>query len=85
MPKPKPEPEPVCACGRKQKEAVARVYQAHAATFVFHRCPCGLEWTERCELVDRSEPVSTDEVIEVHQYLAAFHGSISELLSLPTA
>ena len=76
----KPEPEPTCVCGRPRAEAVAAVYRSSIAEFVFHRCPCGLEWTERRAGIDRSEPVSTDEVIEVHQCLAAFEGPLSELL-----
>lgn len=77
--KPEAEPEPTCVCGRQRSEAVAAVYRSYAAEFVFHRCPCGLEWTERLEGIDHSEPVSSDEVIEVHQCLAAFEGSLSEL------
>jgi hypothetical protein len=64
---------------------VATVYRSPVAEFVFHRCPCGLEWTERRDGIDRSEPVSTDEVIEVHQCLAAFEGPLSELLGAPRA
>lgn len=85
MHKPKPEPEPVCACGRQRAEAAAAVYRSAAAVFVFHRCACGLEWTERRDAVDPSEPVTTDEVIEVHRCLAAFEGPISELLLLHSA
>ena len=83
--KPEPEPEPACVCGRERSEAVAAVYRSYAAEFVFRRCPCGLEWTERHDLPDRSEPVSTDEVIEVHQCLVAFEGPLSELLDTQSA
>jgi hypothetical protein len=34
--------------------------------------------------VDPAEPVSSDEVIEVHKRLAKFEGSIAELLEYPT-
>lgn len=77
----KPEPEPICVCGRQRTEAAVAVYRSATAEFVYHRCPCGLEWTERRDGIDYSEPVSTDEVIEVHQCLAAFEGPISELLT----
>ena len=83
--KPEPDSEPACACGRRRSEAAAAVYRSEAALFVFHRCPCGLEWTERRDGIDRSQPVTTDEVIEVHQYLAAFDGPISELFGLRSA
>lgn len=81
MQKSKPGPEPTCVCGRSRAEAAAAVYRSPVAEFVFHRCPCGLEWTERRAGFDRSEPVSTDEVIEVHMCLAAFEGPLSALLS----
>jgi len=80
-----PEPDLACTCGRQRAEAEATVYRSPVAEFVFHRCPCGREWTERRAGIDRSEPVSTDEVIEVHQCLAAFEGPLSELLSAPRA
>jgi hypothetical protein len=34
-------------------------------------------------MVDRSEPVSTDEVLEVHQSLAEFEGTLRDLVSPP--
>jgi len=41
---------------------------------------CGAEWTEHQTDIDPMDPVSSDEVIEVHTRLAKFEGSISELL-----
>ncbi len=41
---------------------------------------CGTEWTEHQTDVDPTDPVSSDEVIEVHKRLATFEGSIAELL-----
>lgn len=38
------------------------------------------EWTEHQREVDPTDPVSSDEVIEVHKQLAKFEGSIAELL-----
>ncbi len=81
--KPEPDPDAACRCGRRRDQSVTTVYQSHAAVFVFHRCSCGLEWTERQELVDRSQPVSSDEVIEVHVALARFQGPLSQLIGLP--
>jgi hypothetical protein len=47
---------------------------------LFHRCECGAEWTEHQTDIDPTDPVSSDEVIEVHKRLAKFEGSIAELL-----
>jgi len=47
---------------------------------MFHRCECGAEWTEHLNDVDPTDPVSSDEVIEVHKRLAKFEGSIAELI-----
>ena len=85
MQKPQPEPEQRCACGRERSEAAEAVYRSEAVVFVFHRCTCGVEWTERRDGIDRNQPVTTDEVIEVHQALAGFEGPISELLGLHPA
>ena len=86
MQKPKKEPEVrVCTCGRSLTEAAVTTYRSQAALFTFHRCECGLEWTERTVGVDRSEPVTTDEVIEVHERLARFEGPLAELLGLKPA
>jgi hypothetical protein len=39
-----------------------------------------MEWTVHQQDVDPREPVTSDEVIEVHSQLAKFEGSIAELL-----
>ena len=39
-----------------------------------------MEWTIRHQDVDPTDPVTSDEVIEVHKQLAKFEGSIAELL-----
>jgi hypothetical protein len=86
MQKPKKEPEVRdCTCGRSRTEAAVSTYRSHSALFTFHRCECGLEWTERANGIDRSEPVTTDEVIEVHERLAGFEGPLAELLGLKPA
>jgi hypothetical protein len=73
----------VCACGRRRDAASAFIHQSNVATYVYHRCECGAEWTESRPSVDRSEPVSTDEVLEVHQSLAQFEGSLRDLIAPP--
>jgi hypothetical protein len=78
-----PDPVETCGCGRSRQQAVSSLYRASAAVFVFHRCLCGLEWTEQRPAVDAREPVSDDELIEVHVQLARFEGSIAELIQQP--
>jgi len=86
MQKPKKEPEPPsCSCGRSRSEASVSSFHSQASLFTFHRCECGLEWTEHAVSVDRSQPVTTDEVIEVHERMARFEGPLSELLGLTSA
>jgi hypothetical protein len=81
-----PEPDtPRCACGRESKLAVATVYRSPQGRFVFHRCDCGVEWTERLEAVDPTEPISGDEVLEVHEVLALFEGSLADLIGIRPA
>jgi hypothetical protein len=76
----KPEPAKKCSCGRRLKEASVYIYRSHGGRYLFHRCECGVEWTERQADVDPRDPVSSDEVIEVHKRLEKFEGSIAELL-----
>jgi hypothetical protein len=69
-----------CACGRRKKEASVYTYRSHTDRYLFHRCECGTEWTEHLTDIDMTDPVSSDEVIEVHRRLAKFEGSIAELI-----
>jgi hypothetical protein len=39
-----------------------------------------MEWTVHQMDIDPTDPVTSDEVIEVHKRLAKFEGSIAELL-----
>ena len=74
-----------CACGRRLKDAAIYTYRSRTDRFMFHRCDCGLEWTEHRADVDPADPISSDEVIEVHKRLSKFEGSIAELLLPYTA
>jgi hypothetical protein len=56
------------------------VHHSHSAVYVYHRCECGAEWTETRPSVDRSQPVSGDEVIEVHRFLDSFEGPLPTLI-----
>lgn len=81
MEKPKPEREAgKCVCGRELKDASVCVYRSNKISHIFHRCECGVEWTEHRTEIDPTDPVNSDEVIEVHTRLATFEGSLSELL-----
>ena len=73
----------MCACGRRRDAASSYIHQSNVATYVYHRCECGVEWTESRPSVDRSEPVSTDEVLEVHTSLLEFEGSLRDLIAPP--
>jgi hypothetical protein len=68
-----------CVCGRKLAHAAAYFYRTHANTYIFHRCECGAEWTEHRTDLNPTDPISSDEVIEVHTRLATFEGSMSDL------
>jgi hypothetical protein len=77
----KQEPEKTrCACGRRLKDASIYIYRSHGDRYLFHRCECGMEWTVHQTDVNPQDPVTSDEVIEVHKRLAKFEGSIAELL-----
>ena len=69
-----------CTCGRRLKDAAIYTYRSRTDRFLFHRCECGTEWTEHQTDIDPQDPVTSDEVIEVHKRLAKFEGSIAELL-----
>ncbi len=69
-----------CSCGRWLAAATIYSYRSRGDRYLFHRCACGTEWTEHQTGIDPMDPVSSDEVIEVHIRLAAFVGSITELL-----
>jgi hypothetical protein len=74
-----------CACGRRLKDASVYIYKSHTDRYMFHRCECGTEWTEHHTDIDPLDPVSSDEVIEVHKRLAKFEGSFAELLEKHSA
>ena len=69
-----------CTCGRPERTVRGVKYRSHAGDFRFHRCECGTEWTERLAKVDRTQPVTMDELLDVHLLLADFEGSIMDLI-----
>jgi len=74
---------PKCSCGRLQSEAHFVVQRSKDRKYTYHRCDCGREWTVVTRIDDVRDPVTSGEVIEVHQRLAKFEGSLKELLGLP--
>lgn len=70
-----------CSCGRLRSDASRVHYHTHADRYTFMRCECGEEWTETERDVDPRDPVTSDEVVEVHQRLKGFEGGLSDLLS----
>ena len=80
------EPDEVrCSCGRPAADANAFSYTSALVRYIFHRCGCGEEWTERQQMIDRTTTVSLDELLDVHERLTRFEGSFSELLGLKSA
>ena len=74
-----------CRCGRPHRAIGVASYRSHFGSYRYHRCDCGTEWTERVPHVDRSVPVSGDEVLDVHLLMAEFHGGLTELIDLNQA
>lgn len=70
----------LCRCGRELRAAAVATYRSQQNRWVFHRCECGLEWTEQFSDVDHSEPISGDELLAVHALLQAYEGSLPDLL-----
>ena len=80
------EPDEVrCSCGRPAADANAFSYTSTLFRYIFHRCGCGEEWTERQQMIDRTTTVSLDELLDVHERLTHFEGSLSDLLGLKSA
>ena len=80
MAKRKLERDVLCRCGRELRAAAVATYRSHECRFVFHRCECGLEWTEQLPDVDRSAPITGDELLAVHQVLTSYEGSLGDLV-----
>jgi len=66
-------------------DAAIYIFRSHTDRYIFHRCECGREWTEHVSDVDPTEPVSTDEVLAVHERLAGFKGPLLDLFGLTKA
>ena len=58
-----------CECGRLQSDASVQVQRGTLTRWRYYHCPCGREWTIPEVAEDLSLPVSSDEVIRVHEAL----------------
>jgi hypothetical protein len=72
-----------CRCGRQRTIRVVS-YRSQSGSYRFHRCECGTEWTERLAHIDRTVPVSGDELLDVHLLLAEFEGNLTDLIERPS-
>jgi hypothetical protein len=71
-----------CECGRPKADAIAsHRYHSGEHVYTFHRCECGREWTEDKIDVDERDPVTAEEVLNVHEFFKRFDKPLSELLS----
>ncbi len=69
-----------CRCGRPARTARVVNYRSHSGSYRYHRCECGTEWTERVPYVDRTVPVTGDELLDVHLLLRKFEGGLTDLI-----
>jgi hypothetical protein len=74
-----------CRCTRPERTVRVVSYRSHSGSFRYHRCDCGTEWTERLTHVDRTRPVTGDELLDVHIALAEFEGKLTDLIDRSTA
>jgi hypothetical protein len=74
-----------CRCGRSERTVRVVSYRTRTGSYRFHRCDCGTEWTERMAHIDRSLPVTGDELLDVHQLLAEFDGRLTDLIDRPSS
>ena len=71
-----------CECGRKWSDCTYAVMRSGVRRLSFYRCECGREWTVQEDAPDPLDPVTSDEVLEVHRLLGV-DGSLDELLKAP--
>ena len=69
-----------CECGRKWSECVYVVQRSGLNHYIFYRCQgCSREWEVVETVDDLADPVSSDEVLEVHRLLTATDLTLGEL------
>ena len=68
-----------CRCGRWPGSHRVVSYRGSSASYRYHRCDCGKEWTERVARIDRAQPITGDEVLDVHLALARLDFCLSDV------
>lgn len=58
-----------CECGRKWSECVYVVQRSGQNRWIHYRCICSREWTVHEMDADPADPVTSDEIIELHRIL----------------
>src|SRR5260370_15002579 len=78
-----PKPIARCSCGRPMAQAHSVVQRIDGTRYTHFRCECGKEWTKvNANLPRQNEPVTSDEVLDVHVALAKFEGTLRDLLGV---
>lgn len=68
-------------CGRSLGTADIHTLALGAARKAWYTCAaCGFEWQQVWRSVDRSERVTADELLAVHEALGDFEGPLTDLL-----
>ena len=63
-------PALTCDCGRPWSACVYVIQRSGIHRWIHYRCQaCAREWTVQEDVADLEEPVSSDEVLEVHKQL----------------
>jgi hypothetical protein len=75
-----PRNERRCDCGRLRSEAEVNVLRLRSSRHTYHVCACGAEWTDNADAVNLLDPISSEEVLSVHERLDGFEGTFGELL-----
>lgn len=69
-----------CACGRLRSEAEVNILRLRFSRHTYQVCACGAEWAETSDAVNLLDPISSEEVLSVHERLDGFEGTFGELL-----
>jgi hypothetical protein len=69
-----------CPCGRWPAGHRVVSYRGSSASYRYHRCDCGTEWTERLTCIDRAQPITGDELLDVHLALARDDLALAEII-----
>ena len=69
-----------CECGRGWDQCIHLIQRSGDTRFTWYRCQgCNREWEVVETVDDLADPVSSDEVLEVHRLLTATDLTLGEL------